>query len=661
MSNQVARELDDRSQARERIEVFFGSREQFEHGLKECLANASDEINNNFDNGVVVVKLSDDLKTISVSDTGRGINIEDVNEVGKPYYDIYFRTLFGGTKFDKSPDSKNIGANGCGTCCLNYTSDYFSVESIRNGKKYTVTFENGGILKEPMKIEDCEGHGSTFTFKLDPTIYTNTIYNPESVKAIISKVSGVNNKILYKFIHRNEEMEFHYSSFEEYYISEYGEENKIGLTTKNYKTEYDKEVKQFDEETLTWNTKTVHVIEDTEITCILGIRKEGVNQDGYLNGNYLPLGGTINDGVLEGVAEFTNKYCKDNALYKKTDKGIRSKNLESILSFAVSLSNSIPEFQSQTKLRTEKKLYKTLVKDYIKEKLQIFSLENQASFNKFVETILIFNRANEKASAVLSDVKKRLEKELTAKERIAIKNYMSAINDEGDADLYVVEGGSAGGGVISARLKESQAIFSIKGKSLNVSKKDITKILKNEEIMNLFTLLGCGIEYNGKKAKNMPVFNIDKLRFRYIYLFADSDEDGKAVRTLLVNVFNTLAPELIKQGRVRVVYAPLYIYSTKEKDYYIYDEKDKGELEDKLKNDGVRYTRKRFKGIGSLNSRELHESTMNNPNRPEVVLTLEDAEKTNELLDNWFTDGGLQYRKDSIIKYAKEFKISDLE
>lgn len=643
-TNQKVRALSDREQARTKIAVFFGSRDTSgKHSVIETIANATDEISNNFEEGRVVIELSEDCRTISIEDTGRGINIDEVDDNGTPYYELLFTTLFAGSKYDDTLDSYTTGLNGVGSSVICLTSIFYECVSKRNGKIYRVQYKNGGEIINGLEVlGNTEAHGSKFTFTLDETIHNDYLLNPEWIKDLLNKQASINNNIEFNFIYKGEEIIFKYNSMLEYYNSCFTPEISF---------------EQPEREEI---SDTKEGKEKSKINVILGIGKE-VRQEAYLNGTFLKEGGSINEGVIEGVKLFVNKYCKDNAMYNKNEKNITFADIENSLSFMVKYLSTKVEFCNQTKFSTKKQLYKEIAKKYIKEQLEIISLEKEEEFKQFVNKILVSKRANEKASAVLSDVKKRLEKKLTAKERIAIKNYMSAINDEGDADLYVVEGGSAGGGVISARLKESQAIFSIKGKSLNVSKKDITKILKNEEIMNLFTLLGCGIEYNGKKAKNMPVFNIDKLRFRHIYLFADSDEDGKAVRTLLVNVFNTLAPELIKQGRVRVIYAPLYIYSTKEKDYYIYDERDKGELEDKLKNDGIRYTRKRFKGIGSLNSRELHESTMNNPNRPEIVLTLEDAEKTNELLDNWFTDGGLQYRKDSIIKYTKEFKISDLE
>ena len=177
--------LNDRQQAREKLPIFFGSRDNYVHGVKELIANAADELKNHREkDGVVIVELHDSNTRISVADNGRGIPIEGVTG-DVPNYELLFLTLFAGTKYDVT-DSITTGTNGVGNTVVNYTSKYFDCVSMRNGKKYNITFENGGNIKNELSEKVYNEHtGTKITIELDSDIYTSVVFNPDEIRDIV--------------------------------------------------------------------------------------------------------------------------------------------------------------------------------------------------------------------------------------------------------------------------------------------------------------------------------------------------------------------------------------------------------------------------------------------------------------------------------------------
>ena len=188
------RALSDREKAREKLPIFYGSFDNFYHGFKEILNNSVDEILNNFDKGEIIVRLHDDNRTITVSDTGRGMPI-DTYEQAK----LLFETLFASGKYDVT-ENTNSGVNGVGGTILQFSSSYFECKSNFQGKTYQIIYENGGdITKELTCLGETDKHGTTITFKLDDTCYTHTVYDENEIEDIIRRVSLVSENITFKY------------------------------------------------------------------------------------------------------------------------------------------------------------------------------------------------------------------------------------------------------------------------------------------------------------------------------------------------------------------------------------------------------------------------------------------------------------------------------
>ena len=627
MSNQdKIRVLSDREKSREKISVWYGSRDNFYHGLKEVIANGTDEVINNFDSGEVTVTLHDDLQTITVSDTGRGMPIHGETD-GVANFELLFRTLFAGTKYEVT-ESTSTGTNGVGNTVLCFTSSIFYVESCYNGYKYSLKFENGGDLVQDLKREKldkeiADKHGTSITFKLDNEVYPAITYEPNQIREITKRFAVGSPKIKLNFNYLEETESFHYESVADYY----GE--IIGSTSTSPIISAPETLYEDDDE-------------KTKITLSLSTTAEPI-QESYLNLTYLSEGGSFNDGIIAGTKSFANKYCKDNKLFPKGVTSFSTSDIESSISFVlVALSNNV-EFQNQTKLSTNKKIYRKVAQKHVTQLLEIFKIENEPGLKKFINHLLAIQKHN---TASLK-AKKALKKKLTEKiDGIGNKvaNLVDCKKHGSDAELFITEGHSALGSVVLARDALFQAAYPLRGKILNCLKADYTTIFSNEIITDLVKVLGCGISTD-RKNKDLDSFDIKKLRYGKVIISTDADSDGAQIACLIITMFYRLMPELLNEGHIYIAQTPLYeVKLDNDEMIYFFSESEKDNELPKVKG---KYVISRCKGLGELDATTMNETAMNPETRDLVRVTVKDAERMVKSLDTWM---GIQVneRKDFI-------------
>lgn len=596
------RQLDTREQCREKLPIFFGSRDNYTHAFKEIMANASDEINNNFAKGTITVELFEDLKTISVKDTGRGIPINRMTD-GKPNYELLFETLFAGTNYDNNANGKvTTGTNGCGTCVTNYTSELFQVEVAREGKIFELKYVNGGTKEYFKEIGSCNDHYTKITFKLDEDVYTNTTYKADEIRDICKYNSAVNNKIDIIFIHGEEETKFHYDSIEDYFDEVSSNNTSKKVISPNA---------TFDEEG-----------EINNIECVF-TTSSNPTQNSFLNSNFLPNGGTINNGIINGIRLFINKYCKENKLADKKIGNISNSDVEESISFVCSVNSTNVEYENQTKLSTNKTLYKNLVQKYIIDTLEVELVENPKNIEKIAKHILEVQKFNNKAQSAKKALKKKLNEKVDGLNN-RVKGLVDCKNHGEDSELFIAEGQSALGSIVLARNPKNQAAIAIRGKILNCLKADITTIFENEIVLDLIKCLGCGIETD-KKNKDLGEFNINNLKFGKVIIATDSDADGENIQCLLLTMFYKLTPQLIHEGKIYIMKTPLYEVVLKDDSVvYYFTEQEKEEGIKKLKN--IKHIN-RAKGLGELDTDIMDEFGVNPNTRHITKVSIDDVEE----------------------------------
>lgn len=622
MGKDTIKQLDTREQCRTKLPIWFGSRSNYTHGLKEVLANAIDEISNNFHKGVIEVTLEDDLQTISVKDSGRGVPISGKTD-GKPNYVLLFETLFAGTNYDNNENGKiATGTNGVGTCTLNHTSELFEVTSSRNGEVHKLIYNDGGRFVSFEKIGKSTESYSIFRFKLDKEMYTNVIYDPNEVKNICRYNAASNSKVEIRFIHNGNVETFHYPS-----ILYYFDEISTNVTSKKVvggRKSYTDSIQHVENGEYIKETNTLEVI--------LATSSEPIQQT-FLNSTYLPEHGSIYDGVVAGARGFINKYCRDNKLLDKKLGNISKEDIEESLSFVASLQSTYVEFANQTKLSTSKSLYKDVAQGYTYSLLEVQSIENSKEFEKLIKHILEVQKFNSKAQANKKALKKKLSEKIDS-----ISNRVEGLVDckhhGEESELYIAEGKSALGSIALARNSKNQAVIPIRGKILNCLKASYDTIFKSEIILDIVKALGCGIETD-KKNKDLGSFDIKNLRYGKIMLAADADADGEQIVCLLLTMIYKLMPTLIHQGRVYIVNTPLYEVRLKDdSSLYWNSESEKDEYILKNGDSKIKHI-SRCKGLGEMTAEVMAETGMNPETRNVTQVTIDDVESMQRAFEVW--------------------------
>ncbi|MGM8331749.1 toprim domain-containing protein [Clostridium perfringens] len=632
MNKDKIKQLDTRDQCRLKLPIFYGSRDNYYHGFREVCANGIDEIVNNFENGVLEITLHNDLETITVKDSGRGVPI-NLETDGTPNYKLLFETLFSGTNFDNNDNGKiTTGVNGSGTCVLNHTSKLFKVVSSRDGGLYELVYKDGGIFQSFNRVADSEEHYSEFTFKLDEEVYTKTKYDYEEIYNICHHLAVTNSQVKVVLKHsEKEDVEFHYNNLEEYF-----DENTSALTSPKVICHEQ-----------TFNKDN----EINTINCLFSTSSE-IFQETYLNSNFLPYGGTINEGIVNGFRNYINKYGKENI---NKFKNVSKEDIEDSLCFVISLESTNVEYENQIKFSTKKKLYRTIMQDYIQEELEIFRLEDSIGFNKLLEHIFQIQKFNEKSEASKKALKKKLNEKIDN-----INNRVGDLVDSEthgeDCELYITEGKSALGSVVLARYDSKyQAAMPIRGKILNCLKANYETILKNAVIMDLVKVIGCGIQTD-KKHKDLNNFDMKNLRYGKIILATDQDTDGENIICLLLTMINRLMPKLIEEGRVFIAQTPLYEVKLKDDSViYWYSEDEKNKEIDKYNNIALV---NRAKGLGELEPEVMSECAMNPETRHLIKVEIGDIEKMQNAFSTWM-DEDVAPRKEYLTNNLDKYLVID--
>ena len=635
MNKDTIKQLDTREQCRQKLPIFYGSRDNYIHGLKEVVNNAVDEITNNFKKGEITVNLNEDLETIEVTDTGRGIPLLDETN-GKANYELLFETLFAGTNYSNEENGKiATGTNGVGTCVLNHTSELFMVESFRNGKHQKVTYKNGGQEREVTE-EKCDKslHGTTFTFKLDREVYTNTKYTKEEVEQVVKNISATAPTINFTFKHGEYVEEYQFKS-----IVDFAKEEWKDLTSRIISGD---EIEYGDE------GETNHI-------KIAFATSTEPNQKTFLNCNYLPEHGKIYDGIVNGTKLFVNRLIRSKKV--KANGSVSNEDIIDSLSFIVSMRSVKVEYANQTKLSTNKELYKSIAQKQIQVELEDLSKSNASQFKKIIDHILTVQKHNEKNTKA----KQKLKKALTEKvDNISNKvaNLVDCKEHGEHSELYVAEGNSALGSIVMSRDANFQACYPLRGKILNCLKtKDYDTIFKNQVIMDLVKTLGCGVEAD-KKNKDLENFDMKNLRYGNIFIATDMDEDGKQIACLILTMFYRLMPTLLKEGRIHLVITPLYEIKLKDDEMvYVYSEQEK---EEALAKYGTKVRNiARAKGLGELDADVMAETGLNPETRNTIQVVIEEQENMEKAFEVWM-DTEIGQRRE-IIESELKYYLGDLD
>ena len=298
---------------------------------------------------------------------------------------------------------------------------------------------------------------------------------------------------------------------------------------------------------------------------------------------------------------------------------------------------------------------------FFKEQLQVWFIENKQEADRAADQILLNKRARESAEKTKANVKKKLSGSIDIANRVQ-KFVDCRSKDTSVRELYIVEGDSALGSVKLSRDAEFQGIMPVRGKILNCLKADYSKIFASPIITDLMKVLGCGVEVQGKKAKELSSFDIDNLRWSKVVICTDADYDGFQIRTLILTMIYRLCPTLIRDGYVYIAESPLFEISCKEKSgektWFAYNEPEKVRILKEL--EGKKVKIQRSKGLGENDPEMMWMTTMNPETRRLIKVMPEDAERTAHYFDVLLGDA-LNERKNFIAENgAKYLELADI-
>lgn len=622
------RALGFRDQAREKLPIFFGSRDNYFHPLRELIANGTDEINSHFDNGTIKIthEINDNESMITVEDSGRGLPIGETDENGKSYLELLLLTLFAGSKYDNN--AGQIGSNGVGLTVTNYTSKYFNVQSAYNGVLHEVTFTDGGNNQDysTKKISD-KKHFTRVSYILDRNVYTGNKFSDTDIENWIKWVSAVAPKIDFEFTNSlGETTNYHYKSFENYFDELVNSQS----TSSVFKIEEND------------GKFVIDTTENNQYEVIFTTQAQPVHQV-FLNGNPLVEDSSIDSGVINGIRLWFEKYYEG----KRKQKPFTNQDIIDSVSYVVNVVSSNGEFSNQTKLSTKKALYQSQTKKIVQTILDNFRENHAVYFNRFEKHLMQVQDSNNKNSKSREKLLKKLNENVDGiKGRI--DNFIDSRQHGKDSELFLTEGLSALGSVVKARNSDNQAAFPLRGKVLNVEKAGKSAIMDNAEATNILKIIGGGI---GKD------FDIEKSRFGKIVISSDQDDDGFQIQALLITLFNKVAQPLLTNGMVYIAKTPLYIIHFTDKDdvLYVSFENEMADIRPTLKN--VKSI-SRVKGLGELDKETMRDTAMNPETRDIVQVTMEDVEKSVEMIENWF-GSSVDYRKEYISEHIVDFLLEE--
>ena len=646
--------LKGADRVRKRPAVIFGSDglDGCEHAVFEILSNAIDEAREGHGDLVIVTRYED--HSIEVEDFGRGCPVDWNEKEGRYNWELVFCELYAGGKYDNNAGGDyefSLGLNGLGACATQYASRYFDAVIRRDGFKYTLHFERGEIVgqlkKEPA---DRKKTGSTFRWLPDLDVFTDINIPKEYYEDTLKRQAVVNAGVTFRF--RNETAPGKFETTDFYYengILDYVREltDDQALTMPQF---WEAERKGRDRE-----DKPEYKVKISAALCF----SNKINRlEFYHNSSWLEYGGAPEKAAKNAFVYAIDAYLKATNKYTKSESKITFQDVADCLVLVTNCFSTQTSYENQTKKAITNKFVQDAMTEFFRERLHVYFIENKQEADRIADQVLINKRSRESAEKQRLNIKKKLTGNLDISNRVQ-KFVDCRTKDVARREIYIVEGDSALGSVKLSRDAEFQGVMPVRGKILNCLKADYERIFKSDIITDLIRVLGCGVEVQTKKAKDLTSFDLANLRWNKVIICTDADVDGYQIRTLILTMIYRLCPTLIEEGYVYIAESPLYEINCKDKTWFAYTEQEKGEI---LKNlEGKKVSINRSKGLGENDPEMMWMTTMNPETRRLIKVMPEDMALTQQVFDLLLGDN-LQGRKDHIAengyKYLDQLDVS---
>ena len=592
--------LEGLEAVRKRPAMYIGdiSGRGLHHLVYEVVDNSIDEALAGFADNIEVYILEDN--SIKVVDNGRGIPVDTHEKMNKSALEVVLTVLHAGGKFDKGTYKVSGGLHGVGVSCVNALSDYLCAEIHRDGKIHRQQYAYGKPTTEVEVIGETDHTGTTVIFHPDASIFTETIYDYETLANRLRDLSYLNAGITLSLTDMRE-------------LNEDGTYRKEVFHSKEGLKEFVKYLDQgkapLIEDIIHLNTVKNGVPVEVALTYNTSFSE---NIFSYVNNINTIEGGTHLTGFRRGLTTTLKKYAEDNHMLDKLKIELSKEDFRDGLTAVVSVKVAEPQFEGQTKTKLGNSDVSGVVQTAVSEALKYYLEEHPKQARAIVEKVILAATARNAAYKARMNVQR---KSPLGGSGLPGKLADCQSRDAAACELFLVEGDSAGGSAKQGRNPNFQAILPLRGKILNVEKALDHKVFDSEEIVNMFKALGVtiGTEEDSKEP------NMSKLRYHKIIIMTDADVDGAHIATLLMTFFYRKIRPIIDNGYLYIATPPLYKCSTKGQkkiQEYAWDEQQVQRFVD-THCDGNRdkMTLQRYKGLGEMNPEQLWETTMDPENR----------------------------------------------
>ena len=559
----------------------------------------------------IEVSINED-NSITVKDNGRGIPTDYHEKEGKSALEVVLTVLHAGGKFDKGSYKVSGGLHGVGVSCVNALSTLLVAEIHRGGKIYKQTYSKGTPTSKMEIVGDCEDRGTIITFKPDNTIFTlTTEYKYDTLANRLRELAFLNKGI-------------HLSLTDKRRKDDAGEYISEHFYSKDGLQEFVKYLDATRGEAL---TESVIYI-DTEYN---GVPVEvamqynnsfSENVHSYVNNINTIEGGTHLTGFRMALTRTLKKYAEESGMLAKLKFEINGEDFREGLTAVVSVKVAEPQFEGQTKTKLGNSEVSAAVSGAVASAMALYLEEHPRDAKAIVQKVILAATARHAAHNARAAVQR---KTVLSGAGLPGKLADCSSRDRSIAEIFFVEGDSAGGTAKQGRDRNFQAIMPLRGKILNIEKAQEHRMWENEEIKNMFIALGVSIG----TEEDSKALNLEKLRYDKIIIMTDADVDGAHIATLMLTFFFRKMKELIENGHIYIATPPLYLVKKGNNERYCWTEAERDAIVEELGTKGVHI--QRYKGLGEMNAQQLWDTTMNPETRILRQVNIENAAEADRI------------------------------